>query len=483
MRPGTGARTPAPASVAPPRGHEQGAPAPTAGAHGAPSGLLGNPGVSAAVDVSRRRRWVLRERARGLQPSKGAGCCGRYSLTGQLSLARRGERWAPSGLLHCAMVWLCPVCSARVGQRRAEEVADAVRRWQASGGTVLLVTWTLAHQADDSLDGLLRVFTDARSRMRSRRSWARLRERVGWQGEVRNWEVSWGDWHGWHPHQHALVFCRLPKAMTGGLEFVSWWRDLEQLWASCVASVSPQHTPGDGERLGVGVRVDVVGQGEVEDAAGYLTKDMVHGAAMEVARPDAKAGRAGRATPWELQERAVDGHARERGLWQEYAAATRDRHRVRWSPGLRERLGVRVRSDEQLAHDEGDADEVEDLDDDETALLMWAPEVTPAVCEAAELGGPAAAHHLLAHLLSLLTGVQRAELRRWARPRVDLAGRWARPRRQDRGRAPPGEDSPWARASEVAGTRRPVSAEQRRALRARAAAPTTVAGHGLVTDL
>ncbi len=36
------------------------------------------------------------------------------------------------------------------------------------------------------------------------------------------------------------------------------------------------------------VRVDVLGQGQGDEAAGYLTKDLIHGAAMEVARPDAR---------------------------------------------------------------------------------------------------------------------------------------------------------------------------------------------------
>lgn len=435
---------------------------------------LGNPDVSvaAAMDAARVRRWVLRERARGLQPVKGPACCGTHALTGQLSLARRGERWAPSGLLHCAMVWLCPVCAARVGQRRAEEIAEGVRRWQASGGTVLLITWTLAHRIEDALSVLLGVFTKARAKMRSRKEWGRLRAAVGWEGDVRNWEVTWGAWNGWHPHQHQLVFCRPPPSWFGGVEFLLWWRRLENLWANVVEAVSPQHRPGDGDRIGVGVRVDVVGHGLGEDAAGYITKDLVHGAAMEVARPDSKAGRPGRMSPWELQERAVDGHARERELWAEYAAATRNRHRVRWSPGTREQLGLRVRTDEELAHEEGEADETEDLDDDESALLLWCPEVTPQVLEAAERDGPAGAHALLAVLLAVLTSLERAQLRVWAKDRVGLAGRWSRVRRTTDDRAPPGDGvGLWASGSVEGGTPRPVrpGVGSRRTVRARAA--------------
>ena len=162
---------------------------------------------------------------------------------------------------------------------------------------------------------------------------------------------------------------------------------------------------------------------------------------MEVARPDAKVGRTGRSSPWEVQERAVDGNLRARDLWAEYGQATRRRHRVRWSTGMREHLGLAVRTDEQLVHDDGEADELDDLDDDETALLLYAPEVTPHVCQAAEDGGAPAAHAFLATLLAVLTSLERAELRRWARDRVGLAGKRSPVRRQGGARPPrPGPD-------------------------------------------
>ncbi|MPY92662.1 MAG: hypothetical protein GEV08_06205 [Acidimicrobiia bacterium] len=362
-------------------------------------------------------------------------------MTGQLSLARRGERWAPAGVMHCGRVWACPVCAARVGQRRAEELAGAVSGWQAEGGTVLLVTYTVAHGPGDALDDLMGTVAKARRLMSGRCEWRALRAEVGWEGDVGNWEVTWGAWHGWHPHRHHLGFARPPRSWFGGREFICWWRRFEDLWASCVAAVSPQYRPGDGGRLGVGLRVDVVGEGQAESAAGYVMKDLAHGAAMEVARPEAKSSRAGRRSPWELLERAVDGWEQERDLWWEYSAAVKGRHRVQWSRGLRERLGVQVRTDEEIANDDGDADEVKGLDDDETALLLAVDEVTPYVCKAAERAGPDGAHAFMAMLLATLTSLERAELRLWAKARVDMAGKMTPTRRLDAGRDPPREGS------------------------------------------
>lgn len=61
---------------------------------------------------------------------------------------------------------------------------------------------------------------------------------------------------------------------------------------------------------------------------------------------------------------------------------------LRWSTGTRERLGLAVRTDEQLVHDDGEADELEDLDDDETALLLAVLEVTPTCARRLSRTGP-----------------------------------------------------------------------------------------------
>lgn len=400
--------------------------------------LAADPLTEAAVVASRRRRWTLRHRGRSWQ-GKSAGSCGKHALTVQLSFARRGDRWGLSGSMHCGRVWVCPVCAARVGQRRGVEIAEGVRRHQGTAGTVLMITFTEAHGAVDDLGELVDVFQEARVKMRGRKEWARLKAEVGWEGDIGNWEVTWGEWNGWHPHRHHLAFVRPPREWFGGVAFLQWWRRLEDLWAESVASVSEQHRPGDGARLGVGVRVDVVGRGEGENAAGYLVKDLALGAAQEIARPDGKRARAGRLSPWEVLEGAVDGDKRAGRLWCEYVAVTRGRHRVQWSRGLRERLGIEVRSDEQLANDEGDADESEDLDDDETALLLACDEITPYVAEAAERGGADGLHAFLAMLLATLTSLERASLRLWARDRVGMAGKFCKVKRQAWDRAPPGD--------------------------------------------
>ncbi len=75
-----------------------------------------------------------------------------------------------------------------------------------------------------------------------------------------------------------------------------------------------------------------------------------------MARGDAKRGRRGSRTPFELLvELAATGDTGIKALWLEYEAATFGKRWLRWTPGLRERLlgTAKERTDEELAASEG----------------------------------------------------------------------------------------------------------------------------------
>src|SRR5215467_13175961 len=51
------------------------------------------------------------------------------------------------GLETCGNVWLCPVCSAKIHRRRADELRDALTVWESQGHAATLVTITVPHDA------------------------------------------------------------------------------------------------------------------------------------------------------------------------------------------------------------------------------------------------------------------------------------------------------------------------------------------------
>ena len=65
---------------------------------------------------------------------------------------QNGQLW---GLQTCGSVWVCPVCGAKVVERRRGEIQQAMAMHRACGGEVHLLTLTVPHTRFDALEGLL----------------------------------------------------------------------------------------------------------------------------------------------------------------------------------------------------------------------------------------------------------------------------------------------------------------------------------------
>jgi hypothetical protein len=51
----------------------------------------------------------------------------------------------------CGNVWPCPVCSAKIHHRRADELRTALTTWEAVGDVATLVTITVLRDLHDQL--------------------------------------------------------------------------------------------------------------------------------------------------------------------------------------------------------------------------------------------------------------------------------------------------------------------------------------------
>jgi hypothetical protein len=124
-------------------------------------------------------------------------------------------------------------------------------------------------------------------------------------------------------------------------------------------------------------------------------------------------------SPFTIACRAADGDRWALCGWDEYSIATKGVHKLRWSRGLRKRLGLgQELTDDEAADDTVEREHVCDLTDEETRLVLRVPELQTNLCEAAEEGGADGVRDYLVRVLTELGWRERVELRRWGRHRT-----------------------------------------------------------------
>jgi hypothetical protein len=380
-----------PSGVVPARvSSDRAAPALTS-AFPAPKGPVSVPNEqSCQTRASRAARWELRRGLWRVSKLKRVHRCGRYlhNEEGTGIRVKEGSAYY-DGVMVCGSIWACPVCSARIRQRRALEIETAAFRHLADGGGIGFGTFTLSHQRSDELGDLLRVVQLAWKQVQQQRAVREAFARYGIFGRIRSTEITYGAWHGWHPHLHLLFFAE--AKLTD-----SQWAELRDiLSAAWIRAVVKMGRTKPGEKIGVtlgAVHAAAVGQylAKVQDHYGEAST-----VGREMARGDVKKGRKRSRTPFELAELAVAGCIPELPLWWCYETATKGRRAIEWSRGLKARFEVEDLADEDLAAADVDGDRIAWVDGQQWYLLVKLRKETH-VLDLAEAGGAPAVHAFLA---------------------------------------------------------------------------------------
>ncbi len=307
-----------------------------------------------AATAGRIARYELQETAaRALGEGARVGVCLKCLRPGEAGVkvlyspARGSAHYG--GLMVCGSVWVCPVCAAKISERRRVELTAAVEAWRARGGVVLIAAYTFAHGPRDALSGALGRFLAAQRALTSHKGYKRLLSRHGVLGTVKALEVTWGEANGWHPHTHTLMF--LDGA--GGVDVDAFQAELYGLWAGCAAR---QGLMMDSVH---GVKVQST-WGAVYDYVqkwGHAPTRRVWDAADELTKAHSKRDRLGeRYTPFDLLRSVADvGDAEHLQLFREYAVAFKGRRQLVWSAGLRAAVGlVDEQTDAEIAAEEVD---------------------------------------------------------------------------------------------------------------------------------
>lgn len=293
--------------------------------------------------LTRVSRYELQAVSREILPDQRVARCLRW----RQDQARPVDVWKSrehgkahyKNLQTCGSVWHCPVCAAKISERRRAELVAAVAAHRASGGDVLLMTLTNSHDRGDLLPDLLARQAVALTKFRQRREGARLFDSVGAVGIVRALEVTHGG-NGWHPHYHFLVFV---TETLSARRLAVWRAQLADYWLRCCQAAG---LPLPDLEHGVDVRGG-------QWAAQYASK---WGLEEEMTKAHIKRGRGSSRTPFDLLRSARDeGDSAALMLFRDFALAFKGKQQLVWSRGLKARLAIEESTDEEIAASADDA--------------------------------------------------------------------------------------------------------------------------------
>ena len=296
---------------------------------------------------SRVQRFSLQSVARGILPdSRTAKCLRIRAFDSDVQVWKSREHGTASygGLQTCGSAWACPVCSAKIAERRRVELLDAMEMHKAQGGTVSLLTLTTPHQRGDNLVELLAQQGKAlQSFLRDFTVKAVFAE-MGHLGQVRALEVTHGRKsvknNGWHPHFHILQFHQVKGSEADRKD---WTARLYLRWvAYCEKAGLGTPSYAHGIKLDDGMK-----------AAQYVTK---WGLEDEMTKGHTKKGKAGGESPFDLL-RAVLADRTDRqaaALFKEFAQGFKGKQQLSWSRGLKARFMVDEKTDEELSQEKDD---------------------------------------------------------------------------------------------------------------------------------
>jgi hypothetical protein len=296
--------------------------------------------------LAKAQRFMLQSVARRFLPNSRTDKCLRLRSKGKEIQVWQSTEYKTStyaGLQTCGSVWACPVCAAKIAERRRAEVVTAMAAHKAAGGCMLLLTLTAPHQRTDLLVDLLAKQALALKKMFADTTCRKVFAEMGVLGQIRALEVTHGRLsefnNGWHPHYHLLLFAAsgVDLARFDEAQRKDWAARLYLRWAACC----------EGAGLGTpsfahGLKLD-----DGSKAARYVSK---WGLEDEITKGHTKKAIHGE-TPFDfLRAYLADRSDKQAGaLFKEFAETFKGKQQLRWSPGLKKRFAIGESKDDELA--------------------------------------------------------------------------------------------------------------------------------------
>jgi hypothetical protein len=273
-------------------------------------------------------------------------------------------------LMRCGSVWLCPVCGAKISEVRRLELQQAKEEWLKQGGHVYMLTLTTPHYSFTDLRQLIDQQANALRYFWGGRGGEQLKDDLRYVGQIRAFEVTYGDENGFHPHYHVLLFTKVN--LEDDRLYVSFAKRFAKRWEeSCLKSGLGKPSEEHGCQLQDGSSafeyINKYGNDDdfsLPEFDGFASASKSYNpskikvrvdesnrwnSSHELTKANSKTGKKGRLTPFDFLRKFNDDPQKYGELWTTYANGVHGKAQLFWSHGLKELLGIKQNNDQAIA--------------------------------------------------------------------------------------------------------------------------------------
>lgn len=292
----------------------------------------------------RTERYLCQSVAKKALPKEKVSMCLRRVNGNSVSVHKhiKTDKAFYGGLMVCGRVWQCPVCAAKISERRKKELEQAFQIHKADGGKLAMLTLTFSHKKHHKLKDLLEKFGQATQKFMSGKRYQKIRDKMNLIGRVRVFEVTYGD-NGFHPHAHIALF------YYNDVDLDKIRIEMYELWESACEKFGLKTNFKNGLHL------------ETSDTAEeYLSKHGTWSLEQELSKSHIKKAKEGSLSPFDfLRKYLITEEEGFLHLFREYAECFKGKRQIQWSQGLKKRFIIVDKTDEDLAKEKTeDADQL-----------------------------------------------------------------------------------------------------------------------------
>lgn len=312
--------------------------------------------LDAKLRMARAERYACQSVARKAIPDEKVAICLRRIQGNNVSVHQhhKTQKAFYGGLMVCGRIWQCPVCAAKISERRKKELEQAFKLHKEDNGKVAMLTLTFSHKKFHKLPDLLDKFGQATQKFMSGKRFQKIRDKMKLIGRVRVFEVTYGD-NGWHPHAHIALF------YFNDVELYEIRKEMYELWEKACEKVGLKTSFKNGLHLD-----------SAETAEEYLSKHGTWSLEQELSKSHIKVAKQGSLSPFDFLRQYL--RTEEEGLlylFREYVQCFKGKRQIQWSQGLKERFIIVDKTDEEVAKEKiEEADELGLLSYDDWKYIL-----------------------------------------------------------------------------------------------------------------